>query len=225
MTLEQEKVIDKIKKLLRLGKRTNHDGERDTALAKAAEIAAAAGLDICGIEAGDGEARMTRESVILARRTNARIHVHNILRHHFGVFVVGGCGQITYFGPAVNIAIARHVEIYLLREAAREWAAYRDANNLRRRGLDKRRKTWERGFFGAVSEALAARPLRNDAAELIQAVERYAFSAMRIVIKKNAAPRSGNMADIMAGLHAGDKVNLSRPVETAASARQIGGAS
>jgi len=139
------------------------------------------------------------------------------------VFVVGGGGGLTYFGPSVNIAIARHVEIYLLREAARGWSEYRAANRLRKRGLGARRKVWERGFFGAVADALEARPLRNDAEALRQEVERYAFSVMRIRIASSESPRSGRTADVLAGMFAGDKVNLSRPVETAAQTWQIGG--
>ena len=223
MTPEQEKAIDKIKKLLRLGRGTNHAGERDAALAKAAEIAAAAGLDIGGIDAGEGGQRITRETVALSRRSHARACVHTILRRHFGVFVVGGGGRLTYFGPAVNIAIARHIELYLLREAARGWAGYRDANRLRRRGLGARRKVWERGFFGSVADALEARPLRNDAEALRQEVEKYAFSVMRIRIKNSGTLRSGNTADLLAGMNAGDNINLARPVETAAQTRQIGG--
>jgi hypothetical protein len=222
MTPEQEKAIDKIKKLLRLGRGTNHAGERDTALAKAAEVAAAAGLDISGIDAGDGDIKMAREDVALARRSHARILAHNILLHHFGVFVVGGRGCLVYFGPAVNIEIAKHVEIYLLREAAREWAGYKDSNRLRKRGLGARRKVWEHGFFGSVSQALDAHPLRNDAEALRLAVEKYAFSVMRIRTVKFAAPRSGNADDLLAGINAGDNVTLARPVGAAAQARQIG---
>ena len=201
--------------MLRLALGTNHEGERDTALAKAAEIAAAAGLDVGAIEPGDSDTgRMTREAVRMARLTYARKRAHSVLRAHFGVFVVSGGGSMTYFGPAVNIEIAKHVEVYLLREAAQGWKLYREKMRLGKRGLMQRRRVWELSFFSAINEALEARPLRNDAAELRAEVERYAHSVVKIVIR--TPPKLGNVhaADYFSGRRAGQAVNLSRPVET-----------
>jgi len=221
MDEKQAKIVERIKKLLRLGRRTNHEGERDAALAKAAELAAAAGMEIGGIEPGEtAQARITSEQVKFARRTFARVNVHFILKEHFGVFVVGGGGRLVYFGPAVNIAIARHVEVFLLREASQGWAEYRAANKLRKRGLAVRRKVWENGFFIAVTAALCRRPLRNDAEELRHAVERYAHSVMKLKTTKMQIPR-GNARDFLDGQDAGRAVNLSRPVETGAQAPQV----
>lgn len=221
MTSGQQKAIDKIRKLLRLGRRTGYEGERAAALAAAARIAAEAGVALDGVDADAESPRVTREEVRLARRSHARTLAHGILRYHFAVFVVGGRGSLLYFGPAVNIAIARHVETYLLREASREWAAYRAERRLRGRGLLERRRLWERGFFGEINAALYERPLRNDAEEARLAVEAYARSVCRITVKRHPRPRGRSRADLLAGACAGSRVNLSRPVEASAQARRI----
>lgn len=209
-----ENVVERIRKLLRLGRGTNHDAERDAALAKAAELAAEAGLDIGGIDADGGGVRVTHERTPLVRRSHARTCVHSILREHFGVTVVSGWRGCVYIGPRVNIEIARHIEVFLLREASGGWARHR--KGLRRvRDAGRRRKQWTHGFFCAVATALRARPLRNDAEALRAAVDRYMAEHFDVKHRKGWTPPRVSGA-VVAGWDDGKQVNLARPVETAA---------
>jgi Protein of unknown function (DUF2786). len=215
MTDNQSAIIEKIRKLLRLG-RSNHQAEAEAAIAKAHELAQGAGIAIEGIDADREPARITHERSGVKARTHARVLCHSILKQHFSVWVIGCSDGGLYVGPAVNIAIARHVEEYLLRECSAAWTKHAKEQRIRKpRTMSDRRRVFERMFFRGIGSVLDARPARNDLDETAQAIERYTAEHFKVKSAPVASPKRCNGADYMGGLLAGENTRVDRPVEAA----------
>ena len=119
----------------------------------------------------------------------------------------------SWVGSRLNIDIARHVYHILVRESAR---AYREAK--REAAFDIDRTAFMRGFFWAVSQKLAERPLRNDLDEAIRNAERKLLELQRengrFQVSRSNAGKGGIDVDALAsGFAAGQGVNLARPCE------------
>ena len=184
----------------------------------------AALLAIEGIDADSEPARITHERTGVKARTHARVLCHGILKRHFSVLVLGNSGGGVYIGPAVNIAIARHVEAYLLRECSAAWKRHAEAHRIRKpRATGNRRRVFEFTFFCGIDHVLESRPIRNDRDETMRAIERYASERFQIQKSPFAAPKRHNGADYMGGLHAGKNTRLDRPVEAAAEQHRLAG--
>ena len=224
MTDGQAATIERIRKLLRLG-RSNHPAEAQAAIAKAHELAQGAGIAIEGIDADREPARITHERTGVKARTHARKLCHSILKRHFSVLAVGCSSGGIYVGPAVNIAIARHVEAYLVRECSDAWMKHAKVNRIRKpRTMSDRRRVFEVMFFHAIDNALAARPVRNDQEETAQAIDRYAADQLDLKWKKQPPmPKRFSSTDSMGGFHAGEKTRVDRPVEAAAEQHRLAG--
>ena len=222
--MTQEQAIEKIKKLLRLGRRPNRN-EAMAAIAKAHELAAAQGVAIDGVDPDAEHAKITHESGGITRRSHARKLCHGILKRHFGVMVIGSSDGAIYVGPDVNIQIARHVEEFLVRHvrnAQREWESVKKIGK-RRTPSPERRRSFENAFFGAVDLELELRPIRNDADQIRLEVEKYVNRNFCVKhTPMNVKTSNRHLDDWYAGHEAGHNVKLSRPVDAAVRARMIG---
>lgn len=225
--MTQDQAIEKIKKLLRLG-RSPHRNEAMAAIAKAHELAAAQGVAIDGVDPDAEHAKITHESGGITRRSHARKLCHGILKRHFGVMVIGSSDGAIYVGPDVNIQIARHVEEFLVRQVGGEWKEW-DAlkrggwHRRQRKPSPERRRSFENAFFGAVDLELELRPIRNDADQIRLEVEKYVHRYFCVRhTKMNVKTSNRHLDDWYAGHEAGHNVKLSRPVDAAVRARMIG---
>lgn len=224
---EKNTAIEKIKKLLRLGKRTNHKAEAENALMKAQKLAMKHGLKIDEINDADVTQRIVQQRGEIKRASFERQRVWRLLFDHFGVDVLfnsyRGC---LYIGPEVNIAIGQHIEVFLLREASRAWDTYRakreeEFSYLSKAGrkslIRHEKKAFIVGFFKGIDKTLRESPLRNDRENdaLKQAIYVYKQEVIKPVVKKSgpALKLNGDVWD--AGEEVGATVNLSRPVEGA----------
>ncbi|MDD4059166.1 MAG: DUF2786 domain-containing protein [Kiritimatiellae bacterium] len=225
--MTQEQAIEKIKKLLRLGRSPNRN-EAMAAIAKAHEIAAAQGVAIDGVDPDAEHARITHESGVITRRSHARKLCHGVLKRHFGVIVIGSSDGAIYVGPDVNIQIARHVEEFLVRQVGsewKEWAALKRGgwHRRQRKPSPERRRSFENAFFGAVDLELELRPIRNDADQIRLEVEKYVNRNFCVRhTKMNVKTSKRHLDDWYAGHEAGRNVKLSRPVDVTVRARMIG---
>ena len=222
--MTQEQAIEKIKKLLRLGRSPNRN-EAMAALAKAHELAEAQGVAIAGVDPDAEHARITHESGVITRRSHARKLCHGILKRHFGVMVIGSSDGAIYVGPDVNIQIARHVEEFLVRQVGSEWREWAELKKIgtRRKAPPERRRSFENAFFGAVDLELELRPIRNDADQIRLEVEKYVNRIFCVRhTKMNVKTSNRHLDDWYAGHEAGHNVKLSRPVDAAVRARMIG---
>lgn len=234
--MSEQQLLDRIRKLLRLARGTTHRAEAEAALLKAAELADGAGLAIDGIDADRQEIRITHERGGVRRRSHSRLRCHGVLRRHFSVEVLGSSGTgCIYIGPAVNIAIAQHVEAYLLRQCADGWlvaAAAQQWGPTKAAARKKKaaRQAYEVGFYFGINKVLADRPVRNDAQEIKTAVERYMGTNFKVSRKTMAAPSKQHAGAIYAGMLRGAATRVDRPVDGSdapqalpARARLIGG--
>ncbi len=223
MNAEQLRILDRIRKLLRLG-RSSHKAEAEAAIAKAHELAQEAGIAIEGVDADQEATRITHERGSLKARTHSRLRCHNILKRHFSVWIIGSGDGVLYVGPAVNIAIAQHVEAYLIRECSTARTAHAKANKIRKpRTSSERRKVFELMFYHGIDEVLNKRPVRNDRDEIMQAVERYARDNFDIRSQSSQPPKRCNALDYLGGLHSGRSTRIDRPVSDAAKATELAG--
>ena len=222
--MTQEQAIEKIKKLLRLGRSPNRN-EAMAAIGKAHELAAAQGVAIDGVDPDAEHAKITHESGGITRRSHARKLCHGILKRHFGVMVIGSSDGAIYVGPDVNIQIARHVEEFLVRHVRNEWREWESVKKIgkRRKPSPERRRSFENAFFGAVDLELELRPIRNDAEQIRMAIEKYVqrnFCVRRSPM--NVKSDNRYLDDWFAGYESGLNVKLSRPVDATVRARMIG---
>lgn len=235
-------IIDRIKKAIRLANRTTSEGERDTAMRLARNLAEKNGIAFEDIKAGESDAA---KAVKVDDETKKWIngseveHVCYILREHFGVVVMFnryGTGKMTisWFGSRLNIDIAKHVWHILMRESAKAWAvergrlatAWLEAENrlrlmygmipMRNAKIPRNKKTaFMQGFFWAINQKLKEYPLRNDLEADKEAAKRK-FEEFKESNEVKSAKNRKAKADyesMAKGINAGNKINLNRPCE------------
>ena len=224
MNEQEQRIIERVRKLLRLGNKTNHRAEAEAAVAKAHEIAAGAGIAIDGIDADREAVRITHEDGGARAASHARKLARAILGNHFGVLVLGSSTHgAAYVGPAVNIAVARHVEVFLLRQCGALWKAYAAAHGVRGpRKMTQRRRAWELGFFAGIDHVLRQRPIRNDSEDINRAIRQYVSDRFKVkAMKMNLKTQKRHTNDLESGFQDGKSTRLDRPVEAAAETWQL----
>lgn len=145
-------IIERIKKLLRLGK----DGaatpsEAASALAKALKLAMDHGLRLEDIPADSDSGILTHETV-KSTAGPAQLLASGIVKQHFGVdtlFITGGSKEIHFIGLPEDVELASYVYTYLVRTMCRAW---RTRENKRLRD----RNAFLRGFAAAMNRLMPA---------------------------------------------------------------------
>lgn len=223
-----DSVIAKIKKAIRLARGTKEEGERETALRLARQLAERNGLAFEEIDEGLEVARAVQINDDAEERIEGPEigYSFSIIHDHFGVVAMitqtsrwdAAHGRYTWFGPRINIDIARHVHHILLRESR---AAFRRARKVAPR---IKRLAFMQGFFAAIYIKLTEHPLRNDreafAAEKKAAERKFEEFRTKHSVRESRKPRSPDDPNaISMGYHDGKKVNLARPCENSATER------
>lgn len=212
---ETDKIVERIKKLLRLGRGTNHTAEAMAAIKKAQELADNSGISIDGIDIDKEQIRITHESGGVKRCSFARRYAHAILSRHFSVRVFSSSWQgCVYIGPSVNIAIGKHVECFLIRECTSAWAEF-EKTLPKRKVTANKKKTFEVNFFAGINTVLNKRPIRNDKSEIATAIELYTKSNFKVKSTKLYPPSHIDHTVARHGYLQGVSTNVSRPVESA----------
>ena len=191
----QDEVIEKIKKAMRLARKAGSDGERAAAEAAARRLADAHGISLESVEVTECDAKAVRVDGEEAkwRRTGKECHYAAMtLRKHFGVIVIQHFRRgdrrmkLDFIGSRLNIAVAEYVYEILWRESLRAWDAAhkavvkefdaimetngiehrRDWAGRRQRPVLLKKDSFMCGWFARIDEKLTAHPLRNDMAQL-----------------------------------------------------------
>jgi hypothetical protein len=221
-----DEVIAKIRKLLRLGRGSNHAAEAQAAMAKALEIAEGAGLSINDVDMEKEPVKITHERGGARRVTFARRQVFILLKSHFSIdVIISSARGATFVGPSVNIAIAKHVETYLLRASSAELKTFLARTPPKQRRTPKQRRRLSEsfllGFFNSVDQTLSMRPIRNDAAEIKIAIAHYMgqhFTTRTRPSGKIGRIDTGALSD---GVRQGRNHSLDRPIEGAQSTLRL----
>lgn len=226
--MDIDEVVEKIKKAVRLANRTTSEGERETAMRLAKSLAEKNGVafeEVADEASGVEDAAVKEDDEAERTTTGSEIGLAlMVLRHHFGVIVMKNFrranpwkSRLSWFGSRLNIAIARHVYIVLVRESRRAWREAQREVEKEPTTVKLDRYAFMRGFFFAIHKKLTAQPLRNDLATCIRAAERRLLAFQRENgISVSEAKGGGKVKDadaLAAGYAAGEGVNLARPCE------------
>lgn len=229
-----DSVIEKIKKAIRLAKRTTEAGERETAMRLAKSLAERNGLAFAEVEADSAaDAAVKVDDPKGSPKTGCEVgFTCAIIHEHFGVVTMtnrwsNGKESISWFGSRLNIDIARHVRHILIRESRKAWGKVKDRYGEFGVGGRKYKESFMRGFFCEIYAKLAANPLRNDldalAAEKRAADRKFeefkAAHEAKIREKRKSPKTELNDTMLTLGMDAGRRVNLARPCEGAAEER------
>ena len=217
-----EITIEKIKKAVRLANKTTEQGERETALRLARQLAEAKGIAFDDIVVEREEASARREEDDDYTRWHGSVSGWAIvtLRNHFGVVVMTwkrrcdiGKVRMTWFGSALNIDIARYCYDVLVRECERAWR--------KAKGMGLKKEQFVRGWFYAIHRKLTEHPLRNDAeqfeAERREAERKFKEATKNENVKEKDIRKAGDDIDSLSmGYQMGKGVSLNRPCGTTA---------
>lgn len=220
-------VIAKIKKAIRLANRTTSEGERETAMRLARNLAERNGVAFEEVAEGAGESDSGKsvkedDDIEQLKPSDSDLgYICYILKHHFGVIMMlklrkGNRRRMkaSWIGSRLNIDIARYVYHILVREGARAWREADKAAKAMEVGLDK--AAFMRGFFWAICRKLEENPLRNDLDGAVRDAERkfreYQEENGQVKMRPNGRNKKKLDVDsLLKGCDAGAGVNLVRP--------------
>jgi hypothetical protein len=167
MSDDQEKIIEKLKKLLRM-KRGGTAAEIETALRMARDLAAKHGIDL---ESVDPEERartcqMTDADALVASRVQWECkYAALVVQQFFNVsfFLRNPCYReyrLTFVGSSWELLIALHVYRFLVSHFRREWK--------RRRGRCRNRRAFLYGMYHGLSRKLDKQKAAEQANALVR---------------------------------------------------------
>lgn len=219
-----DKIIERIKKAVRLANKTTEAGERETAMRLARNLAEKNGIAFEEIEIEREEVSATHqeeEGELKSMDMAVDGRICGVLRKHFAVVMMMHVYKTrrkvryTYFGSRLNIDIAKYVADILRREARKSW---RDAKKNAQCGffnVPLKRADFMAGFFFRIHEKLEANPIRNDrdqvAAESKKAEELFNRYKESNEVDEKEPKMGSNMASRILGFDSAARVSLNRP--------------
>lgn len=241
----QEELLNKIRNIVRLARRAGTDGERAAAEAAAKRLADKHGIALETLE--ETAAEVVTDAFVDEGMTTLPAleagYLTSILREHFGVILIQRRDRgsrkvsLTWVGTAINVDIAKHVYIVLLRACRKDWGEVRIAKrNAKTTRIDPRtpsqmrhalvrlrnlsQKSFYDGWFTSIHRKLAANPLRNDI-EQYNAEKKAAEKKLREMqeqmrINEQRRSKRHNRIDALSarlGIACGSKINLNRPCD------------
>lgn len=227
MNINKESVIEKIKKLLKLGKNTNFKGEADQALAAAMRLAAGIGLSVEDITPDDEE----NGDKIEEHETEIRKKTFEGWERFLASGLADALGCVSLicrgsYGARFNI-VGTKSDVILF-----NWLfpyIKKQLQNLYRKDIEGFRKVsgyWRRSWFMGAVNRVNTRALeifnreatpeeRQQYALVVLNKKEQAEKIVENMNVKTARPLSDNFSGLFAsmGAAAGDKVIMSRPIE------------
>lgn len=217
-------IIERIKKAVRLANKTTEAGERETAMRLAKNLAEKNGIafdEIAVDEESVGKAQRAQDEDWKATDMVVDGRICQVLREHFGVVCMmmmirraTNKRKFTYFGPMVNIEIAKYAADILRREACRAWRDVKKAEKDGTLGFKLRRTDYMEGFFLKINKKLEDHPMRNDISEASQKAEaefkKYEQEQGNVKEYKQRVVKD-DAASLYHGYMSADRVSLNRP--------------
>ena len=224
-----DKIIDRIKKAVRLANKTTEAGERETAIRLARNLAEKHGIAFSEVEADAvvaDSAKQVEEDGFQSYDAIVDGRICGIIRAHFAVVTmlylrhVGTTRKVkrTYFGSSLNIEIAKYVADILRREAQKAWRNVKKMEADGMLGFRLKRADYMAGFFWKIHKRLTEHPIRNDIdqrnAESKKAEELFDKYRQNNKVEDHKMRGGGDSADsasLYSGFMAADKIALNRP--------------
>lgn len=167
--MNPDPVIEKIKKLLRLGQ-SNNRHEAELALQRAFEIAERNNIDLAALDLAEDLKKIARRAYHVGSRLSyTRKSALRIVGTFFNVTPVVGRPCIVFVGTAADVEIAVHVFEFITRCCNRDLLAARK-RAARRRFTRNQMLNFVNGFFYAIGGNL-----RQARAEVLVAHDQYAL--------------------------------------------------
>jgi len=145
-------VLDKIRKLLRLGKSSNAN-EAALALSRAFELAAKHAIDLESVNLDDEEIERLLVR-IGARLSFERKLILNVIKRFFRVEIIACQPHVAFIGRQTDIAIAHYAHDFLMRSLRDGLRAYQAA--MKRKLSRTRRQNFIQGWIYGVANKLNA---------------------------------------------------------------------
>jgi len=145
-------VLDKIRKLLRLGKSSNAN-EAALALSRAFELARKHQIDLDSVNLDDEEIERLLIKVG-ARVPFERLRILGLVKHFFRVEIVVCRPNVAFIGRQTDVMIARYAHDFLLRSLRAGVAAFKAESRLKL--SETRRKSYIQGFIYGIADKLEA---------------------------------------------------------------------
>lgn len=241
MEKQTDDIMEQLRKVMRLARRAATDGEKRAAEAAAERIAKKHGIDLGTVETTDADVKAEFDRGGEEWQTwpgRETFYVTSVLRQHFGVILVqtrrGRKVRFEWVGTKINIEIAKHVTVILLRFFKRDWEnakrirgmantlltgpkSYPQAERERLKGYGKLTKgAFMDGWFWTIHQKLREHPLRNDR-EQFEAERKAAedlLKRMDDITETDRTPKEvKDRRSVKLGFEAAKKVNLSRPCD------------
>lgn len=219
-----DKIIERIKKAVRLANKTTEAGERETAMRLARNLAEKNGIAFDEIEIereAVGSARQEEEDELKSMDMAVDGRICGVIRNHFAVVMMMHLYKTrrkvryTYFGSRLNIDIAKYVADILRREARKAW---RNAKRNAQCGIfsnNLKRADFMAGFFFRIHMKLKENPIRNDrdqvAAESNKAEELFDRYKERNEVNETKPKTGNNIASRILGFDSAAMISLNRP--------------
>lgn len=146
--------IDKIKKLLRLGRcSAATPAEAAAAMKKAVQLAAEHGIDLSKVPTDDENGSGATHTTEPSQAGPAHVLASRFVKRHFSVATIfdstGPKPVIHFIGLEINCQLAQYCYVYLVRSSRSAW---RKRSNKRLRD----RISFLRGFFAAINQMMPA---------------------------------------------------------------------
>ncbi len=220
---EDDRILDKIKKLLRLS-RSSNPHEAALALQRAMELAQANSIHLASVDPDDEVAGIRHKE-----RMEARLHYEKrlaigLIQDFFSVRIIRGWNHLKIVGRAPDIQIAEFAYVYLVRACRLCLAAFeKEEAAARRRVTTNKRRSFILGFMEGVRKNLhKLSVVRSDGlgsmtdvitTKVLEMRRRDDYVAERWTLGK-LPPVSFRVTDGAAtsGFLDGMKTNLNRPV-------------
>ena len=153
--MDREKALDKIQKLLAIGRRSNHQHEAETALAQAHRLMLAHNIEMGEVDEAEigGDDAWIAETFWRGKRSPVETKfLIRTVEEFFFVRIVyvrlryANASEMQFFGDRHNVAIARYVWVFLVRTFRELWRIYK--RNRRMSEADRQAYYWglEEGF-------------------------------------------------------------------------------
>lgn len=228
--MNTSEVLEKIKKLLRLGQSPNRH-EAELAVQRAFELASRYQIDIESVSLEDDIRKIVSESFPSPSRLSfARKKILNLLKSFFNVNIVFqprprwcGVSSVTFLGKTVDIQIAKYVYDYLHTCCARSLKDF--CRQQRRKPSKSTQENFIQGFIYGIAFKLRAAQavLPHDQHGLVikegarrEQAEAEMFSKAELRPVKAELKRRNERA-LVNGWHEGQKVEIRKPIEANAA--------
>ncbi len=223
---EQDRILDKIKKLLRLS-RSSNPHEAALALQRAMDLARANSIHLASIDPDDEVAGICHKERMEARLHYEKRQAISLVQEFFSVRIIRGWNHLKIVGRAPDIQIAEYAYVYVVRACRLCMAAWeKEEAASRRRVTINKRRSFILGFMEGVRKNLHKLSIQSSesiqsmaaliASKTVEIQRRNTYVAERWKLAK-LPPVSFRVTDGAAtnGFLDGMKTNINRPVSGA----------